>query len=233
MEILRRIWTSDKPFDHDGKYYKFERGFAEVKPLQQPHIPIYFGGASEAALEIAGRHADVYALWGEPMAEAAEDDRAGAGVGGEAWAHGALQLVDPADPRGHRSSGVGARAGDHRADPRNPRPWNAGRADQDASGEGLARLLAAAANGGSSTRGCGPRSRRRSAAGNTTALVGTPEQVAESMLAYYALGVTTFLIRGFDPLEDATDYGRELIPIVRREIARREERGHVAAQAAG
>jgi alkanesulfonate monooxygenase len=42
------------------------------------------------------------------------------------------------------------------------------------------------------------------------------------MLEYYELGVTTFLIRGFDPLEDAIDYGRELIPIVRREIARRE-----------
>ena len=38
------------------------------------------------------------------------------------------------------------------------------------------------------------------ARGNTTALVGTPEQVAESLLAYYDLGVTTFLIRGFDPL---------------------------------
>ena len=60
------------------------------------------------------------------------------------------------------------------------------------------------------------------ARGNTTALVGTPEQVAESMLAYYDLGVTTFLIRGFDPLEDAIDYGRELIPLVRREIAHRE-----------
>jgi alkanesulfonate monooxygenase len=60
------------------------------------------------------------------------------------------------------------------------------------------------------------------ARGNTTSLVGTPEQVAEAMLEYYELGVTTFLIRGFDPLEDAIDYGRELIPIVRREIARRE-----------
>ena len=71
------------------------------------------------------------------------------------------------------------------------------------------------------------------ARGNTTALVGTPEQVAESMLEYYDLGVTTFLIRGFDPLEDAIDYGRKLIPIVRREIARREARGRVAEQAAG
>ena len=32
------------------------------------------------------------------------------------------------------------------------------------------------------------------------------------MIAYYELGVTTFLIRGFDPIEDAIDYGRELIP---------------------
>ena len=60
------------------------------------------------------------------------------------------------------------------------------------------------------------------ARGNTTALVGTPAQVAESLIAYYDLGVTTFLIRGFDPLEDAKDYGRELIPMVRRGIAHRE-----------
>jgi alkanesulfonate monooxygenase len=64
-------------------------------------------------------------------------------------------------------------------------------------------------------------------------LVGTPEQVAESMLAYYELGVTTFLIRGFDPLEDAIDYGRELIPIVRREIADREKHGSTAGRIAG
>jgi len=59
-------------------------------------------------------------------------------------------------------------------------------------------------------------------AGNTTALVGTPEQVAESLIDYYDLGVTTLLIRGFDPLHDAIEYGRELIPLVRREVARRD-----------
>ena len=59
-------------------------------------------------------------------------------------------------------------------------------------------------------------------AGNTSALVGTPEQVAEALLDYYDIGVTTFLIRGFDPLGDAVDYGRELIPLVRAEIARRD-----------
>jgi alkanesulfonate monooxygenase len=58
--------------------------------------------------------------------------------------------------------------------------------------------------------------------GNSTALVGTPEQVAESLLDYYELGVSTLLIRGFDPLADAVEYGRELIPLVRAEVARRD-----------
>ena len=39
--------------------------------------------------------------------------------------------------------------------------------------------------------------------------------MAESLLAYYDLGITTFLIRGFDPLADALEYGRDLIPRVR------------------
>jgi alkanesulfonate monooxygenase len=54
------------------------------------------------------------------------------------------------------------------------------------------------------------------AGSNTTALVGTAEQVADSLLAYHKLGITTFLIRGFDPLDDATDYGRALLPILRQ-----------------
>jgi len=58
--------------------------------------------------------------------------------------------------------------------------------------------------------------------------VGTPEQVAEALLDYYDLGVTT-LIRGFDPLEDAIDYGRDLIPLTRKLI---EERVRSAATAA-
>ena len=51
--------------------------------------------------------------------------------------------------------------------------------------------------------------------GNSTALVGTPEQVVASLLAYRELGVDAFLIRGFDPLGDVVDWGRELVPLLR------------------
>jgi alkanesulfonate monooxygenase len=50
------------------------------------------------------------------------------------------------------------------------------------------------------------------ALGNTSCLVGTAEQVADSLRAYYCLGVSSFLIRGFDPVSDTIEFGRELIP---------------------
>lgn len=67
------------------------------------------------------------------------------------------------------------------------------------------------------------------AQGNSTGLVGTPDQVAEAMLDYYDLGITTFLIHGFDPLIDAIQYGRELLPRVRALVAARGA-GSIAAE---
>jgi alkanesulfonate monooxygenase len=55
--------------------------------------------------------------------------------------------------------------------------------------------------------------------GNSTALVGTPRQVADALAAYRRVGVDTVLIRGFDPLDDVVDWGRELVPLLREQAA--------------
>jgi alkanesulfonate monooxygenase len=60
-----------------------------------------------------------------------------------------------------------------------------------------------------------PIARATGALGNTSCLVGTPEQVAEAILKYYRLGAASFLIRGFDPLNDSVEFGRELIPRIK------------------
>lgn len=65
LDILRQEWTSPQPFDYEGRYYQVQRGFGDVKPVRPDGIPVYFGGASAAAIPVAGKHADVYALWGE------------------------------------------------------------------------------------------------------------------------------------------------------------------------
>jgi len=54
---------------------------------------------------------------------------------------------------------------------------------------------------------------------NSTALVGTADQVSDALLDYYNLGIDSVLIRGFDPLNDAIEYGRELLPLTREKVA--------------
>ena len=91
-----------------------------------------------------------------------------------------------------------------------------------AEAQGAKRLLEAAAGGAVRDKRLWTEiAALTGAQGNSTSLVGTPEQVCESMLDYWDLGVTTFLIRGFDPLEDALEYGRDLMPLVREATAAR------------
>jgi alkanesulfonate monooxygenase len=88
--------------------------------------------------------------------------------------------------------------------------------------EGARRLLAAAEQGVRVDKRLWTAiAQETGARSNSTALVGTPEQVADALLDYFDLGVSTFLIRGFDPLEDARDYGRALIPHTRALVAQR------------
>ncbi|WP_432239638.1 LLM class flavin-dependent oxidoreductase [Herbaspirillum robiniae] len=224
LEILRRVWTAEKPFDHEGAHYRFEQAFSEVKPVQKPHIPIFFGGASDAAIPVAGRHADIYALWGESLDQVR--DLTGR-VRAEAARHGRKVefsisfrpiLAETEDQAWERAERIleetrRLRAGNAKLHPAYTGPQQS---------EGARRLLAAADKGTRVDKRLWTAIAKETGARyNSTALVGTPEQVAEALLDYYDLGVTTFLIRGFDPLEDATGYGRELIPRTRELVAQR------------
>ena len=70
-----------------------------------------------------------------------------------------------------------------------------------------------------------PTATATGAQGASTALVGTPETVAAAILDYVDLGADLISIRGYDNLNDAIDYGRHVIPLVRQELAHREATG--------
>src|SRR6202158_1691098 len=53
LDVLRAEWSGAKPFSYDGKYYKVQNGFSQVKPYRSTGIPIFVGGASDAAIEVA------------------------------------------------------------------------------------------------------------------------------------------------------------------------------------
>ncbi len=233
LDVLKSAWTSVDPFSYRGKHYRFEDFRSDVLPAQSPRIPLYFGGSSPAAYRVGGKQSDVFMLWGEPLAQTAEQIaavRQAAEAAGRATAPrfsvsfrpilGATE--EQAWERAHsildtiRSSGGGkgsfvssaALVGGTKAAP------------QSVAAQ---RLLAAAEKGELHDRALWtPTAAATNASGNTTALVGTPETVGQAILDYIDLGVTSILIRGFDPLDDAIDYGRHLIPAVQSELARRD-----------
>src|SRR6478735_5583893 len=71
IALLRRTWTEPAPFDHEGEFYRSRGTCAEIRCRQEPHIPVYGGGGSEAAIAALAPHVDVYMLWGEPLRETA------------------------------------------------------------------------------------------------------------------------------------------------------------------
>ena len=67
LDVLRLEWASATPFDYDGEFCVVKGGLSGVRP-PLGRIPVYFGGASADAIRVGGKHADVYAFWGEPLA---------------------------------------------------------------------------------------------------------------------------------------------------------------------
>jgi alkanesulfonate monooxygenase len=248
MSLVRRTFTEDAPFDFDGEFFHYEAAFSSVKPVTPGGIPLYFAGASPPAIAVGAANADVYAFWGEPREAVAARmttiGEAATAVGrtlryslslrpiiadteAEAWdkaewiAEKTAERIALAKERmtGRQDTyeGLGgARNATFSVDRDTGGTTSVGRkrlialsSDRDVYDE---RLWMKVAN-------------LTGAAGNSTALVGTPEQVAEAMLRYYDLGVTTLLLKGFDPLADVIDFGKELLPLVRQGVSARDALG--------
>src|SRR6202050_3790064 len=217
LDVVKQTWTSPVPFDFSGEFYKVTGAGSAIRPVQGS-VPVYFAGTSGDAIRVGARHADVYTFWGEPLdgfRELTGRVRAPAAAGGrtldkfcvslrpitasteaEAWQQ-ARDLLDLARDQ------VRLRGG------RPPAP----------QAEGSRRLLRYAAEAElHDQRLWTALARATGAPGNSTALVGSYEQVAESLLGYVAAGASSLLIRGYDPLADASDYGN-LIRLVHAQVA--------------
>lgn len=225
LSILKSIWTAERPVDHEGRFYRFKGALPNVRPRQKPHIPIYFSGSSPAAIQVAARHADTYMLWGEPLADFAEQvqcvRRAAAALGRRPRISVSFRpiVADTEEAAWKRAAEILERVRENRL--RLGLPIS----DHAPANAGSQRLLAAARRGEVlDERLWTGVARLTGAQWNSTALVGTPEQVAEALGRYWQQGADTFLIRGFDPLDDARLYGRGLIPAIREHIAALQRR---------
>lgn len=229
IRIVKAAWAAEEPFDHHGDHYDFEDFVLEAKPAPGRTPTISFGGSSDAAFAVGAAEADIYAVWGEPLDRTREQiervHREAASAGREtpprihaafrpiiapteelAWEK-AHRVLDRIEARKAAAGGTLSRR--HPID----KPENTGSqrlieiAEQGERFDSALWTATARATGG---------------AGNSNALVGTPEQVAEALLAYYDLGVRVISARGYDLLDDAVDFGRYVIPLVREGVAERD-----------
>ncbi len=215
LELMKLTWSSERPFDFSGEFYRVKGASSDVRPLQQPHPLLFFGGASDGALEMGAKLCDVYAIYAEPLASTREriaNFRTQAAAFGRTPGFNvslrpiiAAREGDAWDKANRILAAMTGKKGWSRQEEAAGPVDNAGKRlmgfamQQDVHDERLWMPIA----------------RVTGALGNTSCLVGTPEQVAEAILRYYMLGVESFLIRGFDPFNDAVEFGRELIPRIK------------------
>jgi probable F420-dependent oxidoreductase len=56
-QAIIELWTKENP-EFEGKYVSFKDVAFEPKPVQKPHIPIWFGGDADAVLKRTARYAN-------------------------------------------------------------------------------------------------------------------------------------------------------------------------------
>ena len=59
LAIFKCLWTEEHP-EFRGRFYSFDGIQFYPKPVQRPHIPIWVGGHSRAAIRRAARYGDVW-----------------------------------------------------------------------------------------------------------------------------------------------------------------------------
>ena len=215
VESCKRLWSADGPITYKGEVVKLNG--AMVSPGPSGAGPRwYMGGASPAALDLAGRLGDVLLMWIQPLdATAKLMDRARTAF----EAHGRqakfglrthLVVRDTEEDAWDAAEELLSRAETLVQDQRNSQVQGtpmAGAAIQARTYE-QHRVGERLWNGISTVRvNCG------------TAIVGTPEQAAEELVRYWQLGIDEFILSGYPHVEESRRVARQVIPYIRALIA--------------
>ena len=198
-----------------GKHLNVEGAKVIYPPLQRPHPPLFFGGSSKPAIELAARQVDVYLTWGEPpslVAEKIEIVRRKAAEAGRTMRFGIRLhvIVRETSEEAWRAAGDLIKYVDEETIGRS----QSALARLDSEGQ---RRMVALHGGDRNHLEISPNlwagvGLVRGGAG--TALVGDPETVAKRFLEYADAGIETFILSGYPHLEESYRVAELLFPLL-------------------
>ncbi|MHA7962693.1 FMNH2-dependent alkanesulfonate monooxygenase [Paenibacillus sp. CAU 1782] len=212
LDIWRKEMKGEQ-VDYEGEHLKVAGGKLLYPSVQKPHPPLYFGGSSQAAMEVAAEHVDVYLTWGEPLEQVKEKI---AVMASRAKARGrelrfGIRLHVIVRPTEEEAWAAADELISHLDEETIQAAQNIF-ARMDSEGQ---RRMSKLHGGDRSNLVIGPNlwagiGLVRGGAG--TALVGSPENVAARMREYEALGIETFILSGYPHLEEAYRTAELLFP---------------------
>ncbi|PWT70186.1 MAG: dimethyl sulfone monooxygenase SfnG [Proteobacteria bacterium] len=213
IRALKGIWTTDN-FSFAGDFYRFRNYSLKPKPLQKPHPEIFQGGSSRAARDMAARVSDWYFTNGNTpegikaqvddiqAKAAANNHKVKIGVNAfviardtEAEARQVLDdIIKQADPEAVNAFGHEVK--------------QAGKASPEGKGNWATSTFEDLVQYNDGFR---------------SNLIGTPQQVAERIIALKDVGANLILI-GFLHFQEEVEYfGKHVLPLV-RELEQRRAR---------
>lgn len=214
LTVWRRLLQGEK-VDFQGKHLRIEGAKNFFPPVQQPYPPLYFGGSSEAAHELAGKHVDAYLTWGEPPAAVAEkiaDVRARAARHGRTVRFGVRLQVIVRET--NEEAWAAAQRLISKLTDEEIQAAQANFAKMDSVGQ---KRITALHGGDRNKLEISPNlwagvGLVRGGAG--TALVGDPQTVAARLKEYADLGVDSFVLSGYPHLEEAIRFAELVFPLL-------------------
>ncbi|WP_336046290.1 LLM class flavin-dependent oxidoreductase [Solibacillus ferritrahens] len=222
IEILKRLFNGET-FDYDGEFYTLKGANLPLPVKEAP--PIFFGGSSPIAKEVATDVADVYMLWGETLETTKEELESVVKLAKEkkrnlSYSVSFQVVLGETEEEAFKNANkiISQIA---------PEVLAAKHENTLKNGAvGVNRLHQLMLEAKDNNFVIAPNiwaGLTQVLSGNSISLVGTPKQVAERIVEFVDLGFDKVLLRGFPHLEVITDIGEKVIPLVHEILAEREK----------
>ena len=212
MRLVRLLWTRED-VTFTGEFFRVERSTCMPRPYQQPCPPLYFGGASPAAEQVAAAEADVQLMWGESLALAAERIDRLKRLSAECDRERPLEFGLRITTVVRESTEEAWRAAEAKL-----QSWEGNldrRIERNYTGKGSvgeARLRSLTQQGEVLDRCLWTRPATVGTGAASTWLVGSPDEITTALQDYVALGITHFILSDTPYRDEAIRVGDAIVP---------------------